>query len=138
MESPATGGSSWTTTGSTCGPVALENPQCRLLPRNYAVCRGAWGATSPKVASLRKELPHAADGGPEGTLAGVARWVGETETSFRESVPRRRKETPMSATLTAAQPGRAGLPQPDLLPRVGKGGHFAAWEEPELFSEELW
>jgi hypothetical protein len=44
----------------------------------------------------------------------------------------------MSATLTAAQPGRAGLPQPDLLPRVGKGGPFAAWEEPELFSEELW
>ena len=32
-------------------------------------------------------------GGPEGTLAGVARWLGETETSFRESVPRRRKET---------------------------------------------
>jgi hypothetical protein len=29
------------------------------------------------------------DSGPEGTLAGVARWVGETETSFRESVPRR-------------------------------------------------
>jgi hypothetical protein len=27
-------------------------------------------------------------GGPEGTLAGVARWVDETETSFRESVPR--------------------------------------------------
>jgi hypothetical protein len=52
------------------------------------------------VASLRKELPHAADGGPEGTLAGVARWVGETETSFRD--------------------------------------HFAAWKEPELFSEELW
>ena len=44
----------------------------------------------------------------------------------------------MSATLTAAQLGRTCLPQPDLLPRVGKGGHFAAWEEPELFSEELW
>ena len=43
----------------------------------------------------------------------------------------------MSATLTAAQPGRAGLPQLDLLPRVGKGGHFAAWEEPELFAAEL-
>jgi hypothetical protein len=25
-------------------------------------------------------------GSPEGTLAGLARWVGETETSFRESV----------------------------------------------------
>jgi hypothetical protein len=32
--------------------------------RNYAACRGAWGATNPRVASLRKELPHAADGGP--------------------------------------------------------------------------
>jgi hypothetical protein len=41
----------------------------------------------------------------------------------------------MSATLTAAQLGRTCLPQPDLLPR---GGHFAAWEQPELFSEELW
>ena len=41
----------------------------------------------------------------------------------------------MSATLTAAQLGRTCLPQPDLLPR---GGHFAAWEQPELFSGELW
>jgi hypothetical protein len=77
MESPATGSSSWTTTsGSTCGRVAMESPQFRLLLRNYAACRGAWGATNPRVASLRKELPHAADGGPEGTVAGVARWVG--------------------------------------------------------------
>ena len=80
----------------------------------------------PPTAVLREPSP-----------ASLVGW-GETETSFRESVPRRRKETPMSTTLTAAQPGRAGLPQPDLLPRVDKGGHFAAWEEPELFSEELW
>jgi hypothetical protein len=26
------------------------------LLRNYAACRGAWGATNPRVASLRKEL----------------------------------------------------------------------------------
>ena len=43
----------------------------------------------------------------------------------------------MSTTLTAAQLGRAGLPQPDLLPRVDKASHFAAGKEPELFSEEL-
>src|SRR5215211_62835 len=81
MESPATGRSSWTTrTGSTCGRVAMENPQCRLLLRNYAACRGAWGATNPTVASLRKELPHAADGGPEGpSSASLVGW-GETET----------------------------------------------------------
>jgi len=54
-------------------------------------------------------------------LAGVTRWGGETETSFRESVRRRRKETPMSATLAAAQLGRACLPQPDLVSRGRQG-----------------
>jgi hypothetical protein len=43
----------------------------------------------------------------------------------------------MSAALTAAQLGRACLPQPDLLPRGRQERHFAAWEQPELFSEEL-
>ena len=61
--------------------------------RNYAAFRGAWGVTNPKEASLRKELPHAADGGPEGILI-----------YFHE---------------------------------VDKGGHFAAWEQPELLYEEL-
>ena len=109
-----------------------------LLLRNYAACRGAWGATNPRVASLRKELPHAGDGGPEGTLAGVARWVGETETSFRESVRRRRKETPMSATLTAAQLGRACLPQPDLVSRGRQGRPLRCLGAAGMFSEELW
>ena len=46
--SSATGSSSWTTrTGSTCGRIALENPQSTLLPRNCAACRGAWGASNP-------------------------------------------------------------------------------------------
>jgi hypothetical protein len=33
--------------------------------------------------------------------------------------------------------GPSVLPQPDLFHEVDKGGHFAAWEQPELFSEEL-
>ena len=37
-----------------------------------------------------------------------------------------------------AQLGRAGVPQrPIYFNEVDKGGHFAAWEEPELFSEEM-
>jgi hypothetical protein len=44
----------------------------------------------------------------------------------------------MSATLTAAQLGRACLPQPDLLPRGRQGRPLRAWEQPELLSEELW
>lgn len=39
-ESPGPGGPR-----RTCGRVALENPQPTLLLRNYATCRGAWGAT---------------------------------------------------------------------------------------------
>ena len=31
----------------------------------------------------------------------------------------------------------AQLPQPDVLPEVEKGGHFAASEQPQLFTEEL-
>jgi hypothetical protein len=62
MESPATGSSSWTTrSGSTCGRIVMGSPVPTLLLRNCAACRGAWGATNPRVASLRKELPHAAD-----------------------------------------------------------------------------
>jgi len=68
MESPATGSSFWTTrSGSTCGRIVMGSSVPTLLLRNYAACRGAWGATNPRVASLRKELRHAADGGPEGT-----------------------------------------------------------------------
>jgi hypothetical protein len=39
--------------------------------------------------------------GPEGTLAGVARWVGETETSFRASVPQEAPEAFAYAVLQA-------------------------------------
>jgi hypothetical protein len=52
----------------------------------------------PPTAVLREPSP-----------ASLVGW-GETEISFRESVRRRRKETPMSATLTAAQLRRACLP----------------------------
>jgi len=35
------------------------------------------------------------------------------------------------------QLGRAGLPQPAYFNEVDSGGHFAAWEEPELFATEI-
>jgi pimeloyl-ACP methyl ester carboxylesterase len=28
-------------------------------------------------------------------------------------------------------------PKPHLLRRVDKGGHFAAWEEPDVFASEV-
>jgi hypothetical protein len=39
--------------------------------------------------------------------------------------------------LTAAQLGRACHPNLTFFHEVDKGGHFAAWKEPELFSAEL-
>ena len=37
----------------------------------------------------------------------------------------------------AAELGRAGVSQAHLLQQVAEGGHFAAWEQPKLFSEEV-
>ena len=36
-----------------------------------------------------------------------------------------------------AQLGRSAYPNVIYFNEVDKGGHFAAWEEPELFSEEM-
>jgi pimeloyl-ACP methyl ester carboxylesterase len=37
----------------------------------------------------------------------------------------------MEASASTAQPGT------DRANRVEEGGHFAAWEQPQVFSEEL-
>ena len=37
----------------------------------------------------------------------------------------------------ATELGGAGVSQADLLQPAAKGGHFAAWEQPESFTEEL-
>jgi hypothetical protein len=43
-----------------------------------------------------------------------------------------------AVTLGApAQLGRGGLPRPRRFGEVDRGGHFAPWEEPELFSDEM-
>jgi hypothetical protein len=78
----------------------------------------------PSTAVLREPSP-----------ASLVGWGG-TETSFRESVPRRRKD-PHVRDIDRRAAGPSVLPQPDLFHEVDKGGHFATWNEPELFSEEL-
>jgi hypothetical protein len=53
---------------------------------------------------------------------------------------RRRAVYSSSFNVSAAAPaqlGRAVLPSLTYFNEVDKGGHFAAWEEPELFSAEL-
>ena len=37
----------------------------------------------------------------------------------------------------APELGRGGLPRLAYFNEADRGGHFAAWEEPELFSEEV-
>jgi pimeloyl-ACP methyl ester carboxylesterase len=47
------------------------------------------------------------------------------------------KASTFATAVITAPLDREGVPQPDLLQRSRKGGHFAAWEQPQLFSEEL-
>ena len=44
---------------------------------------------------------------------------------------------PRRARPAAEELAGAGLPQPRLFGQAEKGGHFAAWEEPEIFAAEM-
>jgi hypothetical protein len=55
----------------------------------------------------------------------LRRWVAATCWPSKELV------------ADAQELGREGIPQPLLLPRSRQGGHFAAWEKPELFAIEI-
>jgi hypothetical protein len=46
-------------------------------------------------------------------------------------------DVPRGDLADPAQLGREGVPNVIYFNEVDKGGHFAAWEEPGLFSEEL-
>ena len=52
---------------------------------------------------------------------------------------RSRSDSPRSPTRSSgpAKLGRDGLPTLPYFNGVDKGGHFAAWEEPELFATEM-
>ena len=43
----------------------------------------------------------------------------------------------MSATRAAQQAGSAAPPVRHDFNEVDKGGHFAAWEQPQRFSQEM-
>jgi hypothetical protein len=50
---------------------------------------------------------------------------------------RRRERLSSRALSSAAELGRAGLPDLICFNEVDKGNHFAAWQEPELFTTEM-
>ena len=52
-------------------------------------------------------------------------------------VPGRVHDLPGRDLGVAAQLGRVRLPRLAYFNEVDRGGHFAAWEEPELFATEL-
>ena len=55
----------------------------------------------------------------------------------RRSRFRSASRVPRGDLADPAQLGREGVPNVIYFNEVDKGGHFAAWEEPELFSEEI-
>jgi hypothetical protein len=75
-------------------------------------------------------------GGPEGTLAGVARRLGETETSFRESV-RRREVMPVAHHPGASACSMKFSRAYSHRTIVGGIGHNRPQEAPEASTEAV-
>ena len=75
---------------------------------------------------------------PEEELVDLRRRILATRWPERETVADDSQGVQLATIRNSpAELGRAGLPQPDLFHEVDKGGHFAAWEEPELFCVKL-
>ena len=81
-----------------------------------------------------------------GTGASAARsyWEGGQPRPLRGRAgssagvgPGRLHHVPRRDLPGPAQLGRGGLPDLTYFNEAARGGHFAAWEEPELFSAEL-
>ena len=53
------------------------------------------------------------------------------------AVPAGFTDVPRRNLRGAAELGREAYPNLTYFNKADRGGHFAAWEEPELFSEEL-
>ena len=79
------------------------------------------GASAARVVLGERTSPSSR-GGPSSTAGLAPGWLHD--------VPRRDLPGP-------AQLGRAGYPNLAYFNKAERGGHFAAWEEPELFSSEV-
>jgi pimeloyl-ACP methyl ester carboxylesterase len=81
-----------------------------------------------------------------GTGASAARsyWEGTRATALAAGQPRPQVKVPVGFTTFPGEIFRAprswaekSYPTLTYFHEVDRGGHFAAWEEPQLFSEEL-
>jgi pimeloyl-ACP methyl ester carboxylesterase len=126
-------------------PVALAaGPRHRQLPEDLPrLCR--WAARGQSHPGPHRRQHHAvlADGhrGLGGPVVLGGRTSPRSSTRVRPGAaggrgPGRLHHLPRRDLAVPAQLGRAVLHHPQLLQRGDKGGHFA-WEEPELFSEEV-
>jgi len=98
--------------------------------------RGGWGATNPKVASRRKDHLIPPTGGPEGTLAGVARWVGRN----RDLVPGARSSTRVMPVPNHPAASACTLKFSRVYSHrtiAGGIGHNVPQEAPEAFADAV-
>ena len=82
-----------------------------------------------------------------GTGASAARSYWESGQAAGATRPARRRRRSRSRSASPRSPARSGgrraagsrqaYPNLVYFNEADKGGHFAAWEEPQLFSEEL-
>jgi len=117
------------------GLLGIHSNMAGVVPPDVstALAQNALGAGPPPPAGLSDEGSRTyeqlnfffAKGVGYGVQMGT-----RPQTMCREHLRARDLQGP-------AQLGRAGLPQPHVLQRGDRGNHFAAWQEPTLFTAEL-
>src|SRR5262249_42717297 len=118
---------------STTTPTATRRSRTRFSTGRRLATSPATTPSTPSRALADEQR----DVGRTGVLGGDTRWSsGVQAPAASPDAPRRLHRLPRRDLLGAAALGEEGLPQPHLFNEVDRGGHFAAWEEPELFAAE--
>jgi hypothetical protein len=118
----------------SCGTQALAPA---AIHRATAVCAGGRGCTARPGRPHPRGHPGADDADGDflwssllGEQARLLRRQGRLGSGCCDRLPER-------ALSGAAELDRAGVSQPHLLQRGRQGQHFAAWQEPNLFTTEV-
>ena len=109
--------------------------RAQLRAHRTRLCRSARGTYARRHPRKRHALLADEHGGFFG-----ASLLGKQAAVFcpeRGYTTRRRERLSRRDLYGPAELDRKSLPQAHLLQPAAKGGHFAAWEQPTIFSEEL-
>ena len=111
-----------------------------LEERAWLEDAAAWGATEGAYAFMHRTKPQTAAFGLTDSPVGLAAWIVEKLRAWSDCGGEVERRFTKDEILTNVRPPRAWLERTANVVRVTepeRGGHFAPFEEPELYAEEL-